>query len=155
MILPRNLDIDWLHEATQLVVSGRYRHRREGKTVAYLHLMLGEVMLGGPHNNYMYVGENDMITGRVMRDFKSLAETVGSNVELRTYTKATCGAQQYFFFPITHLIAAPQKLATMSLDRIFMDIDDTTQKRLDADGKLSTLFSELTTRLAERRGDVV
>lgn len=157
MILPRRLDLDWLHEATTLVSSGEYRHRREGKTVAYLHLLLGEATLGGPQNNYLYIGDNDMITGRVMRSFKALVEEAEPelHVDLRSYNKATIGEQQYFFYPVGQLIKDPNKVRTLSLDRIFVDVDDATQSRLDYDGLLTKLFQELQLRLTDRRGDVV
>ena len=45
MIVPRNLDLDRLHQAVELVISDRYRHCQGGKTVAYTMMMIGEVGL--------------------------------------------------------------------------------------------------------------
>lgn len=155
MIVPRQLDIDWLHNAVDLLVSGRYRHRREGKTVAYMMLMVGEVELGGPQNNYLYVGETALFTSRVQKEFIDIVnKTVVAHVEHTRY-RVSVDAQNFFFHSIDALVQRPELVKGYSIDRIFMDIDDGTQRKLDKDGRLDNLFQALLPQLTYRRGDVI
>jgi hypothetical protein len=144
MIVPRNLDLDWLHTAVQLLTSGRYRHRREGKTVAYLMLMLGEAELGGLHNNYLYVGQSAMFTSRVQKEFIDIVSATLPYEDVQHIrNKVSVNAQQYFFHPIETLVERPELIKGYSLDRIFMD------------RKLDGLFRTLLPQLSYRRGDVI
>jgi hypothetical protein len=120
--------------------------------------MLGEVELGGPHNNYLYVGETSTFTSYVQQEFVSLVTRTfpsATVVDQRTPNKVLVNAQQYFFHPIDLLIDRPHVVRTYALDRIFMDIDDGTQRKLDKTGRLEGLFRELLPVLSYRRGDVI
>lgn len=155
MIVPKTLDIDWLHATVELLLSGRYRHRREGKTVAYLMLMLGEIELGGPQNVYLYIGETSSTAYDVKRELIRVVEkTTDAHVE-DMQTKVWINEQLFLFYSIDTLIQQPGVVKGWTLDRIFMDIDDRTQRRLDKEGRLNTLFTELLPQLSYRRGDVI
>jgi hypothetical protein len=57
----KKLDIDRLHTVTQQILTGEAGNnvkRGDGRTTAYLYLMLGEVDGGDYGNDYMYVGYN-------------------------------------------------------------------------------------------------
>jgi hypothetical protein len=155
MIVPRQLDIDWLHSTVELLVSGRYRHRREGKTVAYLMLMVGEIELGGHQNNYLYIGQTADFTQRVQDEFVNISKTIVSSTPQYQRNKVSIDAQNFFFYPIDILIQRPGIVKGWTLDRIFMDIDDGTQRKLDKDGRLDALFRTLLPQLSYRRGDVI
>jgi hypothetical protein len=156
MIVPRYLDLDWLHSATELLLSGRYRHRREGKTVAYLMLMVGEAEVGGPQNNYLYIGETAVFTTQVATEFAKIIKDIIPTAFVRgEHNRVRVNEQLFCFYPIDQLITSPQTVRTLSIDRIFMDIDDRTQRRLDKAGTLDTLFHQLLPQLSYRRGDVI
>jgi hypothetical protein len=157
VIIPRTTDIDWLHQSVELLTSGRYRHRREGKTVAYMSLLAGEVELGGPQNTYLYIGETTNFTDQVRSTFHRMAVrmTRPGAITRHTQNLVFVNEQQYFFYSIHQLIENPTVLRTLSIDRIFFDVDDSTQDKLDSGGKLSALFQQLLPQLAYRRGDVI
>lgn len=158
MIFPRNVDLDRLHAAVELITSDRYRHHREGKTAAYVSLMVGEVELGGQHNNYLYIGSDGFFTSRVLREFKRVVLEMVPEARITSWThdKIVVNETQQFFFRSVHdLIKNPSLVSGWSLDRIFVDIDTVTQQRLDKNGHLSEMFQALLPRIVERRGDVV
>lgn len=155
MIVPKGLDIDWLHATVELLLSGRYRHRREGKTVAYLMLMLGEIELGGLQNVYLYVGETNATAMDVKHELIRVAnKTCDVQIE-DMQNKVWISEQLFLFYSIDTLVLRPELVKGWTLDRIFMDIDDRTQRKLDKDGRLNQLFTELLPQLSYRRGDVI
>lgn len=76
------LDLDRLHATIDKIVDGEYIGRQEGKTTAILTLMLGEAMLGGKGNQYLYVGQNYRWTQEVRKIFAQLLEDEGFLVQL-------------------------------------------------------------------------
>lgn len=158
MIVPRQLDLDRLHDATEAVLDGKPRRHRQGTTVAYVMMMVGEVELGGRQNTYLYVGQNAYFTSRVLRDFRRVVSELLPAVPITVYTQSRVtigGTQTFLFHSIERLIESPSLVKGWSLDRIFMDADDVTQTRLDADGKLSQLYQQLLPQLSYKRGDVI
>lgn len=157
-MIPRKLDLDWLESSVELILSGEHRYRQQGKTVAYLMLMVGEVELGGPSNVYVYIGERTIATEKVRADFhKLITEQLGNEVITKhTQTRVDVGDQQFHFLPVHRLISNPQLFRGLSgIDRIFFDVDDSTQEKLDANGDLSALFDTILPALSYRRGDVI
>lgn len=158
MIVPRQLDIDWLHNATETVMDGKYRHRRQGTTVAYVMMMVGEVELGGPQNTYLYIGYNAYFTSRVLRDFRRVIGELLPSAPITSFTQSRVtidGTQTFLFYSVEQLIQNPGIIKGWSLDRVFMDVDDVTQTKLDADGKLSEMFQQILPQLSYKRGDVI
>lgn len=156
-VIPTQLDLDWLHQAVDLIRSGRYRHRREGKTVAYVMLMIGETELGGPQNTYLYIGESMMLSDRVRGEFAKQVKIVHGvdAITRHTSTLVAVREQRFYFFSIRSLMSTPSLVQSIDIDRIFFDVDDAVQKRLDADSKLSSALQQLLLRLSTRRGDVI
>lgn len=158
MIIPRNLNLDWLHQATETVVYGKYRHRRQGSTVAYMMLMIGEVELGGDHNTYLYVGHDSRFTTIVECDFLMLIKKLLPGVPVTTVAKNRItigGTQTFLFYPIDQLISQPTLIRDWSLDRVFMDVSDAKLASLDINGELTDMYQRLLTQLSYRRGDVI
>ena len=159
-MMPNKLNLDLLHSATELILSGSYRHQSQGKTVAYIQLMLGEVELGGRNNHYMYIGET---SGAVLAARKAFAAAAKALIptaivdESRSANTLYINDQRFFFTPIEMLIEAPKwgGFISFDIDRIFMDISDETQQRLDRDGSLTKTFERLMFNLRYRQGDVI
>lgn len=156
MIVPQVVDLDWLHYSIDLIQSGRYRYRAEGKTVAYLHLMLGEYEVGDPNNTYLYVGQTTRHTEDVKQDFVNLIHRTYGERAVSSKTNnvvVTSSGQRFFFMSLASM--TPQSIRGLYIDRIFFDVDDATQREYDRQGKLQELFNSFMPALTYRHGDVV
>lgn len=56
--------------------------RRQGRTFMFLLQMLGEVWLGDPNNQYIYVGETQRHSQEILRDFVAMVKDEGFAVEV-------------------------------------------------------------------------
>lgn len=158
MIVPPFVDIDRLHATIEQLEKQEHRGRQEGKTVAYLMLMLGEVELGGATNTYLYVGESTFFTAQAAKSFAKLIrrELPDIPVELSTSEKVVInGTQTFLFISAPAAIQNTCRIRGLSIDRVFVDLDDATQHRLDHDGELTRMFQQLMIQLSYKRGDVV
>lgn len=158
MIVPQVIDLDWLHSATEVIRSGQYRYRAIGKTVAYLHLMLGEYECGDSRNAYLYVGHSSRQASDAMFDFLELVRReYGDDAADKEgqYTITTSRAQRFYFFSLPLLVADPSILRSKVIDRVFFDVDDASQQSYDREGKLQDTFSAILPTLKLRRGDVI
>lgn len=158
-MIPPNIDLDRLHNATELLVkTPQRRGRKEGKTVAYLMMLKGEVELGGRDNTYLYLGESAYFAARVAKSFAKLIQQEYPDllvVHTRPEKVIVNGTQQFLFLSAPYAIDNPHCVRGFTLDRAFIDLCDESFTSLDHDGKLSAFFEEMIMRLYQRHGDVI
>jgi hypothetical protein len=157
-MIPPNIDLDRLHETIEQLEGQQYRGRQEGKTTAYLMLMVGEAELGADANTYLYIGINTFFTSRVAKTFaKLLSEEHPEMVIVRHDQRKVVvnGTQRFFFISAHEAIQNPSLLRGWAIDRVFVDLDDETQYDLDRNGDLTRMFQHLMVQLSYKRGDVV
>ena len=137
MFLPKVTDIYQLHRVIERIHNGEFFWRGEGQTTAYIYLMAGEVELGDPGNQYLYVGENEMCAKMAARDFLDLVVEVYP--EMSAYKKhlnwfpttVILPHGQRFIFMGIDTFVLPQALKGVRFDRVFFDVSEQTQRQYD------------------------
>lgn len=155
MTVPEELDADRLHKVTETLLNGGYRYRKQGKTVAYLELMVGDLLLGDYDNTYLYIANSMERAEEVCSAMRALIVTTFGDSAIRHYSRRQIecehGAKFYFgSVDFTHSL-----LCGLRLDRAFVDLDDKQIHQLELSGKWQEFVERLLVCLCERNGDII
>ena len=156
MIVPYITDIDRLHEAVELILSDKYRGRREGKTFAYITLMTHEIELGDYDNTYVYIGENAQHAMDVMKEFIAHAKhTYGDGVVFEEIlrNRVVVNGRRFMFMSATSCLDC--RIRGVSIHRIFFDVSTEKQQQLDRTGAFDEIAHLLYPALALHNGDII
>lgn len=156
MIVPYVTDIDRLHAAVELILSDKYRGRREGKTFAYITLMAHEVELGDYDNTYVYIGENERHTTEVMKEFIAhVRHTYGDAVITETIlrNRVIANGRRFMFMSATSCLDC--RIRGITIHRIFFDVSTEKQQQLDRTGTFAEIAHLLYPALAPQNGDII
>ncbi|TFG95324.1 hypothetical protein E4H12_13485 [Candidatus Thorarchaeota archaeon] len=148
MFLPAKLDVRRLHDTIEKIEWGRPTSRGEGKTLAYIHLMIAEVLLGDSENRYLYVGENEILTRYVAHDFLQLFEELRPDyfysIERRQEAPTMILIEnQVFKFISSFQFIHSSRHHDRKFNRIFFDVSKEQQFKLDRNGELMNAFITL------------
>lgn len=100
-MITETLDIDRLHEVIDGGLDTPYP-RGQGRTTAFVALMIGEAQLGDPGNDYLYIGENQHWTKDVAHEFARVVKEEGFSVTIRE--SAPAGQVSVFVGDDEHLV---------------------------------------------------
>lgn len=130
MLIHNHIDCDRLHAAVIDINSGLPSDDPYSRTLAYVYLMLGEVVLGDANNTYLYVAPEQIIVTWAMREFTYLVmQEYGREAIIRMSDGIvqTTYNQRFIF------VSAPQ-VAThtrgISINRAFYDVQPSVRKDL-------------------------
>lgn len=153
--IPKELDLDRLHKATDIIVNGGYRYRQEGKTVAYLMLMLGEAQLGDRDNKYWYIGHS---RGRAKAVAEAFAELLRQEVDIEPISYVGFGRIELDYgpsFTFTSYEVHKSAACGARFNRVFMDLDNKLMDKLESDGKLAAFSTDVLCTLIGSNGDII
>lgn len=130
MFIPTTLDYDRLHSVVDSIRSGLPTSRGEGRTLAYLYLMLGEAALGNMGNTYLYVAPNENMANWVSKEFAQLLHDeygYGTVVSTTRNVVRTSHDQRYIFVGQRNIDCHIQGI---SLNRAFYDVQPSNREDL-------------------------
>lgn len=152
------LDLSRLHNVVDCLFDSDCRSKMSqyaGQTTAYQYLMLGEVWVGPPQENYLYIGNNTKSTQLVAHEFADLLTLHGIE-HVRTRQNFTpliliSTTGQVFRFVGLDMAFTDIIWRGMRYGRAFLDIDDKTLTQLDE----STAFTQLGNNILMSGADII
>ena len=148
MFLPKELDLHRLEEVTRRILKGLPLERRNGRTLAYLYMMKGEVELGAWGNKYLYVTDNSDLARSALREFAELLKREysaygdGIEVDINRGRLLFLGGLMFEFIGAPQF-TEPQRIRGRTYDRVFFDVSGDTQWELDRNGDLMAAMETL------------
>ena len=128
-----DLDIDKLHNCVQKINQCEYLPPNSGTTTAYLNLMIGEVWLGNPHNQYVYIGNDRGHVKNICLDFIVLlhmdqltSEFSKKNIQViyqNNYHHVLVNEQLFLFIDCIKA-NDPKFWIGKDINRVFIDINE-------------------------------
>lgn len=140
MFIPETVDFGRLAQSTHSLLTHDptfLRTRGNGKTLAYMYLMLGEYWLGEQGNSYIYVGENQHVSRMVGASFAELLEQEGVELGLKRNTAVSAelivlkDKNMRFMFVGVNRFCEQSFYAGRRASRIFFDVTPRKQHELD------------------------
>jgi hypothetical protein len=159
VIFPVSVDVDRLHAAVHTIVSGGYRYRKQGTTLRYLMLLLGEFQLGEDNSQYLYVTNGWSNLGATTSAFRSLLTAEQLLIDTRESDRSfevvvihNTRGQKFVFTTVLSYEAA---VSGNKFHRVFLDVDDRSMDAYNREGSWQPLATAILSSLVIPNGDIV